>query len=154
MFLLHYLVPPIVLAETNRENALSGDNVTLNFAISAYPRVEGSLIRLQFQQDNSVTITEVTCGESFQLSGNSRIGEVSCTRNYSRVIVTLFEVTVEAAGRYSLTATNELGNGVNFTDLTVHTFDVTACGDFCDIARVRHTEVHACSWSCACITEL
>jgi len=134
----HYLVPPVVLAESSRENALSRDNVTLQFAISAYPRVEESLIRLQFQQDNSGTIAEVTCGESIRLSGRNPIGEVSCRRNNSIVFVTLSEVTLEAAGRYTLIA----GNVVNFTDLTVHTFDITTCGDFCDIARVRVRQIH------------
>ena len=138
MFISHYIVP-IVLTDTNRESALSRDNVTLQFVISAYPRVEESLIRLQFQQDNSGTITEVTCGGDIQLSGRSRpIGEVSCERNNSRVFVTLSEVTLEAAGRYTLMA----GNSVNFTDLTVHTFDITTCGDFCDIARVRVRQIH------------
>ena len=106
MFISHYIVP-IVLTDTNRESALSRDNVTLQFVISAYPRVEESSIRLQFQQDNSGTITEVTCGGDIQLSGRSRpIGEVSCERNNSRVFVTLSEVTLEAAGRYTLMAGN------------------------------------------------
>ena len=138
MFISNYVVP-IVLEYTNQESSLSRDNLTLQFFISAYPRVEESLIRLQFQQDNSGTITEVTCGGDIQLSGRSRpIREVSCARNNSLVFVTLSEVTLEAAGRYTLIA----GDGVNFTDLTVHTFDITTCGDFCDIARVRVRQIH------------
>ena len=139
MSVSHYLVTPVVLAEANRENALSRDNVTLQFAISAYPRVEESLIRLQFQQDNSGTVAEVTCGESIRLSGRNPIGEVSCRRNNSLVFVTLSEVTLEAAGRYTLTAGNEVGNGANFINLFVHRFDSSRCGqlqEICDIARV------------------
>ena len=113
--------------------------MTLQFAISAYPRVKESLIRLQFQQDNSGTITEVTCGERLQLSGRSPIGEVSCTRNNSLVFVTLSEVTLQAAGRYTLTAGNEVGNGANFINLVVRSFDSSRCSqrqEICDIARV------------------
>lgn len=120
-----------MLPKSSRVNALLGDNVTLEFAISSYPNVYESSIRLQFRQ-----FTNVTCGGDIQTSGDSLV--LSCTRNNSRVFVTIVGVSLEAAGLYTLTAGNERGNGVNITDLAVQNFDSSVCGDFCDIARVSH----------------
>ena len=120
-----------MLPKSSRENALLGDNVTLEFAISSYPNIYKSSIRLQFRQ-----FTNVTCGGDIQTSGGNLV--LSCTRNNSRVFVTIAGVTLEAAGFYTLTAGNEGGNGVKITNLAVQNFDSSVCGDFCDIARVGH----------------
>ena len=125
-----YVDSPIVLTKTNRETALLGDNVTLEFAISAYPNIEESSIHLQFQQ-----LTNTTCGVGIQIGGGSLI--VTCTRNSSRVFVTITGVTLEIAGRYTLTAGNKVGIGTDFTDLAVQNINSSICGDFCDIARVN-----------------
>ena len=130
MYSYYYVDLPMVLTKTNRENALLGDNVTLQFAISAYPNIEKSSIRLQFQQ-----LTNATCGVGAQIGGSSLI--LSCTRNGSRIFVTITGVTLEIAGRYTLTAGNEVGIGTDFTDLAVQNINSNICGDLCDLARVN-----------------
>ena len=107
-------VPAVVLYATEEVVVLEGGSATLQFSVeSAYPPVQLSDIRWYFQPTEANYSIDVT--QQATLPGSSS------TLVYSNdsLSLTIGQITRQANGRFTLSATNSAGTTSNSTNLIV-----------------------------------
>ena len=114
LLLYFFAVPAVVLYAAEEVVALEGSSATLQFSIeSAYPPVQVSDIRWYFQPTGANYSIDIT--QQATLPGSSS------TLVYSNdsLSLTIGQITRQADGRFTLSATNSAGTTSNSTNLIV-----------------------------------
>ena len=109
-----FAVPPIVLYVAEEVTGLEGNSATLQFSIArASPPVQPSAVRWYFQPtgtNNSVDITQ---------RNSLPDGSSSLAYSSDRLSLTVGQITQQADGLFTLSATNPAGTASNSTYLIV-----------------------------------